>query len=581
MADRESVAMDATDLKTEEATFPTLDRADIERIAKLGKREEYADGDLIFSAGDADIDFIVVEAGGVEMQNASDGGSKIFTHGPGHFCGDIDLLTRRPVIVTAVARGQTRVIRTPGKKLRRLLLTVPRLAEKLLVAIQLRRDRLQSSENVGLRVLGSGHCPDTNLVREFLTKNFVPFTWYDADTDEGREVQQSMKAEGHLPWVECGSDNVLVRPTVRQIAECAGVWRACPSGNVNLAIVGAGPAGIAAAVYAASEGLNTIVLDELGPGGQAGGSSLIENFIGFPSGLSGHELSTRGVLQMLKFGAQMHAPVRIESIEASSISGEPHKLVTECGATISADVVLVATGARWKRLPAKGAARFDRIGVHYACTSTEAELYDGCDVAVVGAANSAGQAAMYLAEACVRTVHMIIRGPELGPGMSAYLVDRIRATSNIKVHTNVEIGEVIGSEKIEEIALVGRGGTEPPNDAPATLKVNAIFAFIGAQPRSDWLPDTIARDDRGYVLTGTDLTAAKKWPLDDRGPCPLETSVPGILAAGDVRCGSTKRVGFAVGDGSLAVTCVHSLLATSRAAAQAAREARKSQTVPT
>jgi thioredoxin reductase (NADPH) len=568
-----------TDPEANELMFPTLDVADVERIATLGTRVDYADGDIVFSAGTADIDFFVVESGHVEIQNPAAGGSKIVTHGPRQFMGDIDLLTRRPVIVNAIARGPTTLIRTPGNKLRKLLLTVPHIAEKLLVAIQLRRESLTAFGTLGMRVVGSGHCSDTNLVREFLTKNFVPFTWFDSDTDEGRAAQKTMDASGNLPWVECAKDNVLVRPTVRQIAECAGVWRACPTARVNLAIVGAGPAGIAAAVYAASEGLNTIVLDELGPGGQAGGSSLIENFIGFPSGLSGGELATRGVLQMLKFGAQMAAPVKIESLQPSTRPGEPHRLKTQCGAVIEADVVLVATGARWKRLEAKGTAKFDRIGVHYACTTVEAELYDSCDVAVVGAANSAGQAAMYLAEACVRTVHMIIRGPELGPGMSAYLADRIRATPNIKVHTNVEIGEVFGKEKIEEIALVGRGGTKPPEDAPARLKVNAIFAFIGAEPRTDWLPDSIARDAKGYVLTGADMTAAKKWPLEDRVPCPLETSVPGILAAGDVRCGSTKRVGFAVGDGSLAVTCTHSLLATGRAAAQAAREARKATPV--
>ena len=318
----------------------------------------------------------------------------------------------------------------------------------------------------------------------------------------------------------------------------------------------AGPAGVAAAVYAASEGLSTVVFDRLGPGGQAGGSSRIENFIGFPAGLSGAELATRGVLQMLKFGAQMIAPINIERLEPGE-PGQPHILHLDCGAKIKANAVLVATGVRWRKLEAANADRFDGAGIYYVCTSVEATLFDKSDVAVVGAGNSAGQAAMYLSECCPeRTVHMIIRG-ELGVGMSSYLVHRIKSAKNIVVRNGTEIATANGSGyRLESVDLRTRA-TQTTENLPCA----AVFVFIGSDPITNWIPDSVARDKLGFLLTGTDVLRSGLWPLKDRDPCPLETSLPGLLAAGDIRSGSTKRVGFAVGDGSLAVTCAHRLRA--------------------
>jgi thioredoxin reductase (NADPH) len=319
-----------------------------------------------------------------------------------------------------------------------------------------------------------------------------------------------------------------------------------------------------AAVYAASEGLSTIVLDRLGPGGQAGGSSKIENFIGFPNGLSGADLATRSVLQMLKFGAKIAAPIEVESIEPKNSPDGFASLKLDCGVTLHARTVLIASGVRWRRLEAQGAERFESQGVHYACTSVEAMLYDKSDVAVVGAGNSAGQAVMYLAQCCPdRTVHLLVRR-RLGPGMSDYLVGRIRATPNIRVHEGVQIAAAHGEMRLESVTLKA---FNPDDDSDkgetrgAWLSVAAIFVFIGAEPGCSWLPSKIARDKLGYILTGVDALRTGAWPLKDREPCPLETTVPGILAAGDIRAGSTKRVGFAVGDGSLAVTCVHKLIA--------------------
>jgi thioredoxin reductase (NADPH) len=536
------------------AAFPRLDPDEISLFRGLARAQEFAPGEVLLHAGERDVDFLVVDEGIVDILNPTDNNRVIATHEAGEFVGDIDLLTRRPVIITAVARTRSRVLRVPGEKLRELLNTVPRLSEKLLTAFVQRRELLERSDAVGLRVTGPGSCRDTNLVREFLYKNFVPFVWYDADTAAGRQRLAAVGSPRKSPVIECADGTVLVNPSLQEISRCAGVWHGCPGETYDLAVVGAGPAGITAAVYAASEGLSTIVLDRLGPGGQAGGSSRIENFIGFPSGLSGNELATRGVLQMLKFGARIITPVTVQRLFPSDTPGEPHALQLDCGSLLRAHTVLVATGACWRKLAAKGADRFDRAGIYYACTTVEGYMYRDQDVAVVGAGNSAGQAAMFLADRCARSVHMLIRGPALGPGMSDYLAARIRATPNIVVHVNTEIAEVQGASRIERLTVSHRDG-----QPDSTLPASAIFVFIGAEPHAGWLPDTVARDSLGYLLTGNDARASGRWPLADREPCPLETSLPGILAAGDVRAGSTKRVGFAVGDGALAVTCTHRL----------------------
>lgn len=543
-------------LKRDEKAFPKLDEEDLRQLEPLSKRETYAAGETILAHGQADTDLIVVVSGTIDIINCVDNDRLITTHSENDFVGDVDLLTRRPIIICAKAGqgGPTTVLRVPGAKLRYVLNVVPRLSEKLIVAFQARRDALAKAGVVGIKVAGPAGCGHTNLIREFLHKNFVPFTWYDPDTDVGRAETERM-GNGRPPSVDCGDGQFMHAPTLHDVANAAGVWRGCPTGAVDLAIVGGGPAGIAAAVYAASEGLRTVVLDKLGPGGQAGGSSRIENFIGFPAGLSGTDLATRGVLQMLKFGATMVAPVVVDTLEAG-VDGACHKLHLDCGATIEARCVLGTTGVAWRRLEADGARRFERAGVYYACTAVEALLHDTHDVAVVGGGNSAGQAVMYLAEQCLdRKVHLLVRRP-LGSGMSDYLVERIRKAANVTVHEGVEVSAVRGETHIETLEL-----TDCKTKEKSSLDCRAVFVFIGAEPHADWLPADVARDERGYVLTGSDVVRAGKWPLKDRDPCPLETSLPGVLAGGDVRAGSTKRVGFAVGDGSLAVTCVHKLLA--------------------
>jgi len=546
--------------------FPRLEAYDLAILKPLSDILTFSDGEVIFHAGDADLDLFVVETGGIKILNPSDENRHIVTHGPGQFAGDIDLLTHRPVIVTGVADGQTQLLRIKTSRLHEILSKVPNLAEKLLIAIQERRRLLVATGVVGLKIVGPGNCRDTMLIREFLFKNFVPFTWYDSLSNQGQKLLNGWSSPKELPVIECSTGQLLMNPGLRELAQSIGVWRHCPAEKTDLAIVGAGPAGMTAAVYAASEGLSTVVLDSLGPGGQAAGSSKIENFIGFPSGLSGTELATRSVLQMLKFGAKMAAPVSVLRIEPAATPDDFHALHLDCGNILLARTVLIAAGVHWRKLEAPGVKRFESAGIYYACTSVEAILHDKQDVAVVGAGNSAGQAAMFLAECChERTVHLLVR-KELGSSMSEYLIGRIKAARNIVLHEGVEIAAVQGKQQLESVTLRVfdplLNNTEKQIEASCeTIPLSAVFVFIGADPGCSWLPETLARDSLGYIMTGIDALQSGRWPLKDREPCPLETTIPRILAAGDIRAGSTKRVGFAVGDGSLAVTCVHKLVA--------------------
>jgi thioredoxin reductase (NADPH) len=537
-----------------DSTFPKLSVEELNLLRPMAISEEYKDGEPVFQVGDANIDLFVVESGLLDIFDPSNQKEPIVTHEPGQFSGDIDVLTHRPVIVTGKVRGQTCVLRVPAAKVSEVLIRIPRISDKMMTAFQKRRELLQQLGTLGLSVLGPGRCKHTTVIREFLHKNFVPFTWIDSETEEGRAAYVLLGSPAAMPTVEC-KGVLLVQPTLSELANRAGIWRHFPGKSVDLIVIGAGPAGITAAVYAASEGLSTLVLDSIGPGGQAGGSSKIENFIGFPAGLSGNELALRGVLQMLKFGAHMIAPVSVERLEPAQHASDYHKLTLDCGTQVSAKVCLIATGMKWRKLEVDNAARFERAGIYYACTTVEALLHEHDDVAVVGGGNSAGQAAMYLAECCPgRTVHLLVRR-QLGLTMSDYLHKRILASRNIIVHEETTVAAVRGDQSIDGIEVLEKGEKE-------FISLAAIFVFIGAEPCGDWLPEDIGRDDQGFILTGSGASKSGKWPLADREPCPLETTIPRILAVGDVRSGSTKRVGFAVGDGAQSVACVHSLIAS-------------------
>ncbi|HZU35242.1 MAG TPA: FAD-dependent oxidoreductase [Gemmataceae bacterium] len=545
--------------QTEGIAFPRLTEAELALVKPLSKPCDYADGETVFQAGQPDIDLYVVESGQIEIRNPADGDKLVVVHQPGEFSGDIDVLTGRPIVVTGMARGATRAWRVPNSQLRAMLNRVPSVGEKLIAAFTRRRELLSQFEKVGMRVIGPGHCRATNAVREFLYKNFVPFTWCDTETEAGRKALAQFGSARKLPIIECGDGQILSNPPLQELACAAGIWRHCPSQEVDFAVVGAGPAGLTAAVYASSEGLSTLVLDKLGPGGQAGASSRIENFIGFPAGLRGADLATRGVLQMLKFGAHLVAPVAVEKLTPARSTSGQHLLRLDCGAEIRCRVLLLALGVRWRKLEAAGADRYAGAGIYHACTTVEADLFDKCDVAVVGGGNSAGQAVMFLAECCPsRTVHLLVRRT-LGTSMSDYLVQRIRAAANVVVHEQTEVDAVHGGRRLEAVTLKNNS-----TKATSQLACSAVFVFIGAEPAAEWLPAEIARDANGYILTGIDAIRSGRWPRTDRDPCPLETTMPGILAAGDIRSNSVKRVGFAVGDGSLAVACAHRLLSIQR-----------------
>jgi thioredoxin reductase (NADPH) len=555
-------------VEVDSSAFPKLSQEDIDILAQIANCQEFADGEYVFKAGQSNADLFVVREGSIRIVNPAEDNKLVVVHEVGQFTGDIDILTGRPVLVSGIANGVTRCCRIPNHKLREVLTKVPRLSEKLLVAFQMRRQLLQSMPKFGLSVIGYARCHHTTDIREFLHRNFVPHHFYDIEVI-GEDKIRELNAGDVFPVVRCVDQSDLVQPTPRAVAVAAGIWRQCPSQKVDVAIVGAGPAGIAAAVYSASEGLSTLVLDSVGPGGQAGASSKIENFIGFPSGLSGNDLATRGILQMLKFGAQMVAPVVVTRVQPPSPGNCYHSLHLDCGSVIRARVVLIATGVKWRKLEAKNASLYERAGVYYACTAIEALLHDGEDVVVVGAGNSAGQAAMYLSECCpTRTVQMVVRG-KFGTSMSEYLCTRIRHTPNIKIHEGANVTEVHG-----ENGLIN-GVTITDKSGEVRHKASAVFVFIGSEPSTNWLPDDMARDEKGFVLTGLQVINAGKWPLKHREPCPLETSVPGIIAAGDVRSGSTKRVGFAVGDGSQAVSCIHNLLTMAEDCALPLAEATK------
>jgi thioredoxin reductase (NADPH) len=538
----------------DERAFPTLTDEELEQLKPIAIAREFEDGDIVFKAGDQDADLYVIESGALDIINPANDNRLVVSHGPGQFSGDIDLIIRRQVVVTGVARGHTRLLCIPPEKLQEVLIKISHLSDKLVNAFQLRRELLSKCGKIGMALIGYAHCRDTTMLREFLHKNFLPFTWYDSESESGIEELKALGNPSEQPVIRFPNGNVLKRPTIDELAEAAGLWHHCPNQTVDLVIIGAGPAGITTAVYAASEGINTLVLEKLGPGGQAGGSSKIENFIGFPAGLTGMDLALRGVLQMHKFGARLISPATVVSLEMSPTAGGEHTVNLDCGGAVKAKAVLLAGGVNWRKLDAKNADRYERAGVYYACTSVEAMLHDKEDVAVVGAGNSAGQAAVYLSECCKsRTVHVIARG-KCGPNMSDYLYERIRTIPNIVIHEDTGIDAIAGGARIQSILTTDKNGKQ------TSLALGAVFVFIGADPGCEFLPKEVKRDDKGYVLTGAEMLAAGHWPLTKREPCSLETSVPGLLAAGDIRSGSTKRVGFAVGDGSQAVSCVHRLL---------------------
>lgn len=536
--------------------FPKLDD---EQMAKLGRYagvspKKVRAGEAFFRCGDRVSSFFVIKSGEVEL--VDDTGKKpkvVRVLGAGEFTGDVGHLTGNPKVVSGIARTDCEVIEVSDKALREILNQDPQLSDLILQAFIARRQLLRElGEFVGLRVIGSRYSRDTFRIRDFLTKNRVLFTWLDLEGDPAvaQTLLQFGVTEADTPVVACAHQILLRNPSNRELADAIGIHRPLEHTVYDLAIVGSGPAGLAAAVYGASEGLNTVVLERVAPGGQAGSSMRIENYLGFPTGITGGELADRAVLQADKFGARISIPTPVINLtfdKTYSVLG------LDGGESVVAKCLLIATGAEYRRLGMEGCSQYEGCGVYYAATPNEAQLCRGSDVVLVGGGNSAGQAAVYLA-GVARKAFIVIRGDDLCKSMSAYLAHRILNTSNIEVLRESTVERMCGNSHLNAVEIVNNKTGEK-----RVVEVAALFSFIGAVPRTDWLPSEIEKDDKDFVRTGITLTDSPQWTLK-RQPFLLETSRPGVFAAGDVRSGSVKRVASAVGEGSMSVQFVHEYL---------------------
>ena len=537
--------------------FPTLDEAQIKEVARCTSAAPklYRDGETLFAVGDRDFKFFIVTSGEVEIvDHSGDEPRTVTIHRKGQFTGDVSFLTGNPAVVSGVARGNIEVYEVRAEALRKALNQCPILSDIILQAFIARRQLLRESPDfTGLRVIGSRYSADTFRVRDFLAKNRALFTWVDVETDPQVDVllKQFGVTEADTPVVACSHMLLLRNPSNRELAERIGLRQPLEQTVYDLVVVGAGLAGLAAAVYGASEGLQTVVLERTAPGGQAGSSMRIENYLGFPTGVTGSELADRAILQANRFGARLSVPTPVVSLAFDQVGPV---LELEGGEKVTTKCLLIATGADYRRLEVEGYERFEGNGVYYAATPTEAPMCRGEKVLLVGGGNSAGQAAVFLAQHA-RQVLLLIRGDSLHKDMSSYLVLRIEQTPNIEVHYNTTIHQMNGDGHLSSVEIVNDKTGES-----SMVETPAVFCFIGAVPRTDWLPPKIERNPQGFIKTGPALAQSSHWTAKPRQPFLLETSRPGVFAAGDVRAGSVKRVASAVGEGSMAVQFVHEYL---------------------
>ena len=537
--------------------FPQLSDAEVEALGRLGVRRAVAAGEYLYREGDASYDFYVVLAGAVEIVVKSEGQERVIArHEAGRFLGELNLLTGQRVYVSARVAEAGEVIAVSRDALRRVIATAAGLSDKILAAFLARRAILMSGAASAIRVIGSRFSPDSGHIREFLARNRIPHEWLDPDAD--RDVERLLRefdiAPRDLPVV-IATGTALRRPTPGLLADYLGLTLGkLPDRCFDLVVVGGGPAGLAAAVYGASEGLRTILVEMVAVGGQAGSSSRIENYLGFPTGISGADLTQRATVQAQKFGATLSSPCAAASLRENA----GHVVIRlSDGTDIPGRAVIAATGARYRRLDAARLGEFESRGVYYAATELEARMCAGSPAVVVGGGNSAGQAALFLADSG-SAVTIVIRGPDLAASMSRYLVDRIEGDKRIVVRRNTRILALEGNQSVTGVRVSGPDGEE-------TLATTALFSFIGAEPSSAWLSGFAALDDDGFVLTDRSLGRLDaRWDALGRTPLPFETSHPGLFAVGDVRSGSTKRVAAAVGEGSAAVRSVHAYLAFDR-----------------
>jgi thioredoxin reductase (NADPH) len=541
----------------DDEAIPNLDAADIALFEAVGTRRSVVAGDYLYREGDSAYDFYVLVSAEVEIVLRTDSGEQpIAQHGPGRFLGELNMLTGQRVFASARVVHAGDVIAVPRAELRRVMTTNPRVGDSILTAFLARRARLISGAgSSSIRVIGSRFSPETMRLREFLSRSGIPHEFLDPERDAAVEAVLSCRGlmRADLPVVIV-TGAVLRRPTPSSLADYIGVSVGnLPERRFDLIVVGGGPAGLAASVYGASEGLQTLVVEMIAVGGQAGTSSRIENYLGFPVGISGGDLTQRAHVQAQKFGASLVSPVTISSLQERA----GHLVVGLMdGTEVAGRAVIAATGARYKRLDASRLEEFEGNGVYYAATETEARAFGIAPVVVAGGGNSAGQAALFLAGGgCPVTI--VIRGTDLAKSMSRYLTDRIDADPRIQVRANARIVALDGDQTLRSITIATPGET-------TTMECAGLFSFIGAEPSSEWLSGCAVLDTRGFVLTDRSIgddDLDRRWDTLGRRPLPFETSLPGLFAVGDVRSGSTKRVATAVGEGSAAVGSVHEWLA--------------------
>ena len=538
--------------------FPTLTAAQIGRIAPHGQVRPMSRGEILVQAGEPVVPFFVVTAGAIEVvRTAGDTETIVAVHGPGQFSGEVNMISGRRALFSSRVRESGTVIVLDRAEMVALVQNDAELSEILMRAFILRRVELVTSGMGDAVLIGSMHSPGTLRIKEFLTRNGHPYSYVDLDHES--DVQAMLDhfhvAVTDIPVLICRGELVLRNPSNSEVAECLGFNEAIDQTHVrDLVIVGAGPAGLAAAVYGASEGLDVLVLESNAPGGQAGSSSRIENYLGFPSGISGQELAGRAYTQAQKFGAQV---LIAKGATELSCRRKPYAIEIDQGARVPARAVIIATGVQYRRLAVENLAKFEGAGVYYGATFVEAQLCGGEDVIVIGGGNSAGQAAVFLSQTA-RRVYMFVRSGGLADTMSRYLIRRIEDNPTIELRTRTELVDLEGGDRLERVRWKNTA-----TGAVETGNIGHVFVMTGAVPNTDWLEGCVALDPKGFIKTGPALSpddlVAARWPLS-RPPHLLETSLPGVFAVGDTRGGNVKRVASAVGEGSIAVSFVHQVL---------------------
>ena len=542
--------LDPTDPYTREAQiFPRLSQEMAARIASYGHVEDLLAGTLVFERGQRSVDFFFVLAGNIEIFDLDEHGEpSVFTvHGERQFTGELDLFNDRMILVSGRVGIDSKVVRVPRADFRRLVTGEPDIGEILMRAFILRRTGFILHGQGGVVLIGPGHGGDTLRLQRFLTRNGYPHKLFDTEVDPdagGFLACFELKSE-QLPVLILPGHEALRNPETAALADRLGLTELLDAGTVyDVAIVGAGPAGLAAAVYAASEGLETIVIEGVAPGGQAGTSSKIENYLGFPTGISGQALAGRAQIQAQKFGAHLAISRNVSAIDCAE---RPYRLQLDDGQSVRACAVVVATGARYRKLNVPGQEKYEGQGIHYAATAMEQKLCAGEEVIVVGGGNSAGQAAVFLARTTAH-VHIIVRADGLAATMSDYLVQRIEQNSKITLHPRTEITALAGDDRLREVTWIDRG-----TGASATNPIGNIFLMIGAEPNTEWLDGCLQLDAKRFIKTGAGEDGMAL-------ASPYATTKPGLFAIGDVRSGSVKRVASGVGEGSVVIQAVHQFL---------------------